>query len=133
MSKKNQSSKNLESKNLDSAVAYYQAMNNKDLSSIENYLHPDVQLISPLAEVKGKNAVLNAVKHFLSIFKKLTIRAQFCNEDQAMLVYDLDCPEPIGLYRGAVLLTFQEGLIIHYELFYDARPIEKMKNEIFSK
>lgn len=120
-------------KNLASAVAYYQAMNNKDLSIMEKYLHPEVRLISPLADITGKDAVLNSVKHFLAIFNKLTIRAQFGNNDQAMLAYDLDCPAPIGLYRGAVLLTFQEGLIIRYELFYDASPIEKMKNEIFSK
>jgi hypothetical protein len=50
-----------------------------------------------------------------------------------MLAYDLDCPAPIGLFRGAVLLTFQEGLIMRYELFYDARPFEKKKDEIFAQ
>ncbi len=120
-------------KNLVSAVAYYQAMNNKDLTTIEKYLHANVRLISPLAEVTGKEAVLNSVKHFLPVFNKLTIRAQFSSGDQVMLAYDLDCPAPIGLYRGAVLLTFQEGLIARYELFYDARPLEKKRDEIFKK
>jgi hypothetical protein len=119
-------------KNVTSAIAYYQAMNNKDLSIIKKYLHPEVRLISPLADVTGKDAVLNSVKHFLDVFKKLTIRAQCSNGDQVMLAYDLDCPAPIGLFRGAVLLTFQEGLIIRYELFYDARPFEEKKDEIFS-
>ena len=116
-------------KNLTSAVAYYQAMNNKDLSTMEKYLHPEVRLISPLADITGKEAVLNSVKQFLSIFNKLTIRAQLGSGDQVMLAYDLDCPTPIGLYRGAVLLTFREGLINCYELFFDAKPIERMKNE----
>lgn len=120
-------------KNLASAITYYQAMNDKDLAVIEKYLHPQVRLISPLADITGKDAVLNAVKHFLAVFNKLTIRAQFGTGDQAMLAYDLDCPAPIGLYRGAVLLTFQEGLIIRYELFYDARPLEKKKDEIFTQ
>ena len=123
----------MSNKNLASAVAYYQAMNNKDLSAIEKYLHPEVRLISPLADITGKDAVLNSVKHFLAIFNKLTIRAQCGGGDQVMLAYDLDCPPPIGLYRGAVLLTFQEGLIIGYELFYDARPIEKKRDEIFAR
>lgn len=121
----------MSNKNLVSAVTYYQAMNNKDLATIEKFLHPNVKLISPLAEVTGKEAVLNSVKHFLPVFNKLTIRAQFSSGDQAMLAYDLDCPAPIGLYRGAVLLTFQEGLIARYELFYDARPLEKKRDEIF--
>jgi hypothetical protein len=120
-------------KNVTSAIAYYQAMNNKDLSIMEKYLHPEVRLISPLAEITGKDAVFNSVKHFLAVFNKLTIRAHCGNGDQVMLAYDLDCPAPFGLIRGAVLLTFQEGLIIRYELFYDARPFEKKKDEIFTQ
>jgi hypothetical protein len=119
-------------KNIASALAYYHAMNNKDLSSIEKHLHPEVRLISPLADIKGKDAVLNSVNHFLAVFNKLTIRAHCNNGDQVMLAYDLDCPAPLGIVRGAVLLAFQEGLIIHYELFYDARPFEKKKDEIFA-
>lgn len=119
-------------KNVASAVAYYQAMSNKDLSVIENYLHPEVRLIGPMADITGKDAVLNSVKHFFPVFNKLTVRAQCGNKDQVMMAYDLDCPAPIGLFRGAALLTFQNGLIIGYELFYDARPFEKMRDEIFS-
>ena len=44
-----------------------------------------------------------------------------------MIVYDLDCDAPLGTIRGAALLTFQDGLIIGYELFYDARPFEEKK------
>ena len=112
-------------KNVETAVAYYQAMNNKDISSLEKYLHPDVRLINPLADIIGKDAVLKAVKHLFTVFNKLTIRAQFGTGDQAMLVYDIEFPAPIELCRTAVLLTFQEGLIIRYELFFDARPFEK--------
>jgi len=50
-----------------------------------------------------------------------------------MLAYDLDCPAPFGRVRGAVLLNFQEGLVIRYELFYDARPFQKKKDEIFTQ
>ncbi len=112
-------------KNLASAVAYYQAMNKKDLSVMEKYLHPEVRLIGPLADVTGKEAVLNSVKHLLAAFDKLTIRAQFGSGDRVMLAYDIDFPAPIGLSRAAVLLTFQEGLIIRYELFFDASPFVK--------
>lgn len=120
-------------KNIASAVSYYQAMHHKDLAVMEKYLHPEVRLISPLADITGKESVLNSVRHFLPIFNKLTLRAQCGAGDQVMLAYDLDCPVPFGLVRGAVLLTFQEGLIIRYELFYDARPFEKKKDEIFTQ
>ncbi len=111
--------------NIVSAVAYYQAMNNKDLSAMEKHLHPEVRLIGPLADITGKDAVINSVKHLITLFNKLTIRAQFDAGDRVMLAYDIDFPAPIGVSRAAVLLTFQEGLIIRYELFFDARPFEK--------
>ena len=112
-------------KNIATALAYYQAMNNKDLSVLENYLHPEVRLIGPLADITGKDAVLNSVKHLIALFNKLTMRAQFGAGDRVMLAYDIDFPGPIGVSRAAVLLTFHDGLIIRYELFFDARPFEK--------
>ena len=72
-------------------------MNDKDLSIIEKYLHPEVRLISPLADLKGKDIVFNSIKLFLAVFNKLTIRAHCGNKDQVMLAYDLDCPAPVGL------------------------------------
>jgi hypothetical protein len=112
-------------KNIASAVAYYQAMSNKDLSVMEGYLHPQVHFIGPLGDITGKDAVLNSVKHLLSVFNKLTIHAQFGAGDRVMLAYDIEFPAPIGISRAAVLLTFQDDLIIRYELFFDARPFEK--------
>ena len=112
-------------KNIASAVAYYQAINNKDLAAMEKYLHSEVRLIGPLADLKGKDAVLGSVKHLLTAFNKLTIRAQFGAGEQVMLAYDMDFPAPIGIARAAVLFTFQDSLIIRYELFFDARPFEE--------
>jgi ketosteroid isomerase-like protein len=119
-------------KNIDLAVAYYEAMDRKDLSCIEKHLHPEVVMVGPMATLEGKEAVFESVKNFTNFFKSLTIRAKCEGKDHIMLAYDLDCPAPIGLFRGAVLLTFQDGLIIGYELFYDARAFEKKKDEIFS-
>lgn len=42
-----------------------------------------------------------------------------------MLAHDIDFPVSIGVSRAAVLLSFQDGLIVRYELFFDARPFEK--------
>ncbi|MBS0585616.1 MAG: nuclear transport factor 2 family protein [Verrucomicrobia bacterium] len=112
-------------KNIRTAVAYYEAMNKKDLSLMEKYLHAEVRFIGPLGDLKGRDAVLGAVKHLLDAFNKLKIRAQFGSGEEVMLAYDIDFPPPIGLSRAAVLLTFQDGLIIRYELFFDARPFEK--------
>lgn len=120
-------------KNVDFAKAYYEAMGNKDLGGIEKYLHPAVELISPLAHIHGKDAVLTASKGFMAIFDTLTIESACGEGDHVFLAITLDCPAPIGMFRTAVFLTFKEGLIVRSELFYDSLPLIAKRDEIFQK
>lgn len=112
-------------KTADRAEAYYKAISEKKMDVLEKYLHPEVEFIGPLAESKGKEAILEATKRFAAFFKTLTIRSKFGTEDQAMIIYEVAFPEPIGNLRSASLMTFQKDLITKIELFYDARPFEK--------
>lgn len=112
------------------AKAYYTAMGEKDISSIEKYLHPDVQFTGPLSSMEGKEAILEANKNFMSFFKTLKIRSAFGSEDQAVVIYDVE--SPVGCFPGASLMTFEEGQVIKIELIYDARPYVQKKEEIFS-
>jgi len=114
-------------KNVITAQAYYQAMNNKDLSALEKYLHPDVAVISPLDNIAGKEAVLEALKLFLPHFKSLTIRAKCGSGNHVMLAFDVEYPEPIGILKTAAFITFKDGLIARNEIFFDARILEKKK------
>ncbi len=50
-----------------------------------------------------------------------------------MFEYDLMFPDPIVKLRAAVLMEFMDQLISKIELFYDGRPFEKKKSEIFSQ
>ncbi|KAF3362376.1 SnoaL-like domain protein [Chlamydiales bacterium STE3] len=104
---------------------YYKAVGNKNFEKIEKQLHPDVEFIAPLAQMKGKEAVLEFTKKFTTLFKTLNIRAKFGANNQAMAVYDVDFPEPIGIFSSSVLMTVENGLIKKIELFYDARPFDK--------
>ena len=103
------------------AEAYYTAWGKKNIADMEKFLHPDVRVKGPLDETIGKAAVIEALKKFASIFKSLTIRSKFQSENQAMLAIDMDFPAPIGTLRTASLLTFQDGLIVNVELFFDTR------------
>lgn len=104
------------------AQAYYTAMGEKNIVKMETYLHPEVQLLTPLVDLKGKEAVIEAIKKVLPAFSKLIIRTTFEATDQAMVVYDFDFPAPIHHCPTAALLTFQKEQIIKIELFFDARP-----------
>ena len=49
-------------------------------------------------------------------FQKLIIHAQFGSDDQAMLVFDLDCSTPVRKIRTAVLIAFLEETGIEHQL-----------------
>lgn len=116
-------------KNVTSAVAYYEAMNDKNIAAIEKFLHSEVKFLGPLANITGKNAYLESLQRFFfPSFQKLTIRSHFGSDDQAMVVFDLDCPAPVGIVRTASLMTFKNNLISHIEAFFDPRPIVAEKS-----
>ena len=86
--------------NIAIAEAYYTAWGEKDIARMEQFLHPDAQLITPLekAVVLGKEAILEKLKKGATLFKTLTIRAKFGSGNQTMLVIDMDFPAPIGIF-----------------------------------
>jgi len=112
-------------KNLASAVAYYKAMAGKDLPGMARHLHPDVRLVTPMEELTGKDAVIEAAQRLLNFIQSIKVHAKFGSEDQAMLTYDMDFAEPIGVCRAAAFITFKDGLIVRNELFFDASPFKR--------
>ena len=105
---------------------YYEMLAKKDVGNLGKYLHADVEFRAPLAKYQGKEAVLEATKGFASFFNTLSIRTCFGSGDQAVLLYDLDFSEPVGKVPTAAVMTFKEGLVAKIELFYDARPFERI-------
>ena len=95
-------------------------------------LHTDIEFIGPLSNMKGRKPVAEAARNLSSILHNIEIRSRFSDGNQIMLAYDFMFPEPIGKLRAAVLMNFKENLIARIELFYDARPFEERKSEIFT-
>lgn len=119
--------------NLNLAENYYNAMLAKDFDKMADYLHDNVHFIGPLAQMHGKDAVVRAAKNFGGILKDIKIRSRFADGNQIIFAYDMIVPEPIGKFRAAVLMEFENKLISKIELFYDASPFQEKKNEIFSQ
>jgi hypothetical protein len=111
--------------NAASAEAYYKAMNDKDLPAMARRLHPDVRLVTPMEDLTGRDTVLAAAKKLLGFIRSVEVLARFDSWDQAMLVYNMHFTGPAGLCRTAALMTFQDGLIVRNELFFDASPFKK--------
>lgn len=117
--------------NIGIAESYYTAMKEGDFDKLSSYLHRNVTLISPLAEVLGKDDVLNAAKNFSKLFNALEIKAKFSEGNQVVLLNEFLFPEPIGRFRAVTLMTIKDNLIEKLELFYDARPFAVKKEDIF--
>lgn len=107
------------------AEEYYKLIGEKNLEAIKKYLDSDVELHSPLASLKGLEAVATANSSFMNTFKSLSIRARFGSGDQAMIVYDVEIPGINKEFPGASLLTFRNGLIVKIELFFDGSHFSK--------
>ena len=109
-----------------SGEAYLKAWDNKDLEGIAKYLHPEVHFIGPMTETTGKEKLVQSAKRMFGLLKTLEVRSKFAFGDQAIFTYDFVCEDPIGVCRTAELMTFKDGLIGRIELFFDARPFEKL-------
>jgi hypothetical protein len=79
-----------------------------------------------MTETTGKEKFLQSAKRMFGLLKRLEVRSKFASCDQAIFTYDFICTDPIGVCRTAELITFRDGLISRIELFFDARPFEKL-------
>lgn len=107
------------------AEEYYKLIGEKNVEGLKKYLDAEVEFISPLATLKGKEAVAEATGNFMKAFKTLKIRAKFGSRDQAIIVYDVDMPGVANNFPGTSLLTFRNNLIVRIELFHDASHFAK--------
>ncbi|HUI30438.1 MAG TPA: nuclear transport factor 2 family protein [Candidatus Acidoferrales bacterium] len=112
----------MDANNIESALAYYNAFEKKDLGAIARHLHPDVQFVAPMGESRGREAVVEAAKRLIPLVERIDVRAKFASGDQVALVYDMHLTGPVKICPTAVLMTFKNDLIARTELYYDARP-----------
>lgn len=123
----------MNSNSLNTVLSYYKAGTNHRFTEMAEYLHQDVQFLSPAGTLEGKTAFLEAAMGFFKMVQSLDIRASFCNGNQVMLAYTAHFPAPIGPFPAAALITLEESVIKKMEFFYDPRPILSDREKIFTK
>jgi len=105
---------------------YLAAWQRKDADAIAAHVHTHVHFKGPMTELQGREPFIAACKRMFPMLKEYRVRSVAATEDRAIFVYDFVCVEPIGLCRTAELITVKDGLIRDVELFFDARPFEKL-------
>ena len=111
------------------AQAYLEAWQKRDAEGIAKQVHPEVQFVGPIAQTKGKEAYISGATRMFPLLKEIKVHTKFFDEDKALFTYDFVCVDPIGACRTAELITIKDGLVARVELFFDARPFEKMMQQ----
>ncbi len=117
--------------NLGFAEDYYNLMLKDDFVGMGQRLDPQVSFLGPLAELSGREAVIEAAKNLRKVLKDIKIRSQFSSGDQVVLVSDFIFSNSIGVLRSSTLMSFKDHFITSIELFYDARPFDEIQKDIF--
>lgn len=107
--------------NVERAESYYRSFAGKDVAGITSLLDPDVVLVNPLAEVKGREAVVTAAKRLMETLQAIDVVARFSSGDDVMLVYDMRFAPPMSGLRAAAWMRFTGERISRIELLFDPR------------
>lgn len=118
---------------IDIAEAYYLAMAEKNTVEMGKYLHPNVHFVGPSAEMTGRGEVLDATAKLLPFFRTLTIREKIAAGHQVMIAYDIENLPPINSFRITAILTIEDNQITKIVLFYNARPFDVNKTNLFGQ
>lgn len=117
---------------LESAEAYYNAMLASDFKKMAAYLNEDAQFIGPLAQMKGRDNIIEAAKNLVKMLEKIEFRERFASENKVVFIYDFIFPQPLGLLRSAGCITFENSLISVIEVFYDGAQVMQKREAIFN-
>jgi len=105
---------------------YLDAWKTKNADAIAACVHPDVHFTGPMTELRGRDAFVEGARKMFPLLQEYRVRAVLTNGNQAVCVYDFVCREPVGVSRTAELITLKDGRVASSEIFFDARPFEKL-------
>ncbi len=116
----------MNAKVLEIGEAYLNALDRKDISKITSLVDPNIHLKMPMGEFSNRNDFLMAVRRMLANSNGVHIIAKFASENQGMFIYEVYFNEPVGTVKTASLMTVEGDQIKSIEVFFDARPFERV-------
>ncbi len=114
----------------DTIQSYFTKLEQKD--SWESLLGDDIMFTSftsPMKQVKGKDAYLQATKRFYSMIRSIQVRELMVSGDRACVLtrYDLQPPNggPAFGSEVAEIFTVHNGKIDSLGIYFDSAPFPK--------
>ena len=109
------------SKALTVARIYVNAIAGKDIEKILSVSADDIICNSPVGRLEGIAAFRGFHEGFARMIKKVTVRAAFGDDEQAVIVYSAET-HPVPSATTAELIVVKNGKITSTEVIYDATP-----------
>lgn len=103
------------------ARAYHRAWSTQDLDNVGRHLADDLRVEVPINSYEGKEDFLDAVRRTAQMTSKVNILAEFGNDDEALLLYDMTLP--IGDLRIAEHFTVAGGRIHRVRQIHDTAAL----------
>jgi hypothetical protein len=111
---------------LEIGEAYLNALDRKDISKITSLVDLNIRLKMPMGEFSNRNDFIMAIRRMLANSNGVHIIAKFASENQAMFIYEIYFNDPVGTVKTASLITVEGDKIKDIEVFFDARPFERV-------
>jgi hypothetical protein len=103
---------------------YYSNWINKNFPTSILLLSPRLTVEVPINHYPTKESFAEALIAFGGITKNVELLAEFVQENQAMLLYDMDV-EGLGIFRVAEHFTVENGFITQIRQIHDTYAIRQ--------
>lgn len=103
------------------AEAYLAALRNRNLTAVDNILHPRFSYVTPAGKTQGKESFLATLQNVFNHVQKIDETARYSSGDQTAHIYSMffaPSPNPV---QAIHVLTHEEGRIKKIEAIDDAK------------
>jgi hypothetical protein len=93
------------------AVAYIDAVGNKDFDRVAELLHPEVEFVTTGPRIQGLPAFVGALRRLAPILVRNDVQATIVDGNDVAIVYDFVTDTPAGAVPTIEWLTTDKGRI----------------------
>jgi len=112
------------------AVAYLEAVGNKDFKRVEELLAPDLEFNGPAMSRSTAQDFIAALRRLGAIHVRNEPTRVFVDGDDVCVIYDFVTDTPAGALPTIEWLRFEGGRIRSINLYYDRVPWKGVMDEI---
>jgi hypothetical protein len=100
------------------ALAYIEAVGNKQFDRVADLLHPNAEFLTTRAAIRGQPAFVDALRRLAPIIVRNEVRDTIVDGDNVAVVYDFVTDTPAGAVPTIEWLSFDAGRITSSRLIF---------------